>query len=96
MLSKQRRKPCLPIPYGFVSKYKAVGQEHLRQIPQAQFVAQPPHEDEKDDVRGILKEVEGRARPLIEESLAGLAAELPIPGSGIQERLASKRQSAIR
>gem|GEM_PF-3676414 len=78
-LRQQRCKPCLPIPYSLVGKGKAAGQEHLRQIPQAQFVAHPPYNDEKHNVRGILKKVKGRARAFIEESVAGVAAELPIP-----------------
>jgi len=40
-----------------MGKGKAPSQEHLRQIPQAQFVAHSPHHDEKYEVRGILQEI---------------------------------------
>jgi len=35
-------------------------QEHLSHITEAQFVTQPPEDDEENDIRGVFEIVEGR------------------------------------
>ena len=66
-------------PHRRMSKGQAPGQAHLCQIPQAQFVAPPPYQDEQHDGRGIVKAGTGRTRPFIEAPRADLTAKLPIP-----------------
>lgn len=41
-----------------MSKFNAALQEHLGQIPQAQLVAQPPEDNQKNDIGGIFEKVE--------------------------------------
>ena len=62
-----------------VGKSKAAGQEHLCQIAQIELVTQPPHDDQKHDVRGILNGVKGRTGSFIEKSLADLTMKFSIP-----------------
>jgi len=61
----------------------ASGQGQREIIPDslAQSVTHPPHDNEKNDVRRILKKVKRSTGPFIEELLAGSAAELPYPSA---------------
>jgi hypothetical protein len=66
-------------------------QEHLSQISQAQFIAQPPEHDEEHDIGGIFKKVEGSATPFIENALTGRTAERSIAKRGLLRLLFRSR-----
>ena len=55
-----------PLPHRFVAENEATGQEHLRQIPQAQLVAQAPKYHEGDDIAGVLRLVQHIGAALVE------------------------------
>src|SRR3954468_24054602 len=65
-LGEQWRQPGFPVPHRLVSEHDAPDQEHLRQVTQAQLVAQSPEDHEKHDVRRDLDPVQRRAGPLVE------------------------------
>ncbi len=54
-----------------MSELEAALEKHLRQIAQAQLVAQPPQHNEQDDIGGIFEIVERSSCPLVEGSFAG-------------------------
>jgi hypothetical protein len=54
-------------------------QKHFGNITKTQFVAQPPQDDEEDDIRRIFKIIEGSAGAFIKKVFASRAAEYPIP-----------------
>jgi hypothetical protein len=58
-----------------MAKHHATQGEHLGQVAQAQFVAQPPEYHEGDDVGRILGPVQHRAGSLVELLAARAAAE---------------------
>lgn len=58
---------------------EAAREEHLRQIAQAEFVAQPLQDDEQGNVGGHLQVIDGRARAFVKGAPAGAATEEPIP-----------------
>ena len=74
-LREQRSEALLPLPHGLMGEGEAAREEHLGQIAQAEFVAQPPEHDEQRAVGGDLQVVDGRARPLVEGTPAGTTAE---------------------
>ena len=49
-----------------MTEHDAADQKHLRQIAQAEFVAQPPEHHERDDVGGVLRPVQQALTALIE------------------------------
>ena len=65
---------CL-VADGLVAEGDVPREEHLREVPQAQFVAQPPDDHEQDEVGRVLNVVEGRADPVVADASAALAAE---------------------
>ena len=73
----QRRQLGLPIPHRLVGEHEAPDQEHLRQLTQAQLVAQPPKDHEEHDVGWNLDPVQRRAGPLVEPPPALPAVEAP-------------------
>ena len=56
----------------------AAEQTHLHHISQAQLIAQSPEDDQENQIRGILQEVEGRASAFVERSVTGTAVEAKI------------------
>src|ERR1700710_1178511 len=56
-----------------MAEHDAADQEHVRQIAQAEFVAQPPEHNERDDVRRVLRPVQQALTALV-ELLAAVAA----------------------
>src|ERR1700685_2177304 len=48
--SQSRRELSFPVADRLMTEHDAADQEHLRQITQAEFVAQPPEHHEGDDV----------------------------------------------
>jgi hypothetical protein len=63
-------KTGFPLPNRLMGEDKAALQEHLRQIPQAQLVPQPPEDNEQDDIGRVFQKVEGRCGALVKRSLA--------------------------
>jgi hypothetical protein len=49
-----------------MGEHEASLQEHLSQVPQAQFVAEAPQDDEQHDVRRVFQEIEGCAGAFVE------------------------------
>ena len=78
VLGKRRRQFGLPIAHRFIAEDEPAGQEHLGQIPQAQFVTQPPEHHESDDIARILRTVEHTGAAFV-ELLAAVPA--PVPGN---------------
>src|ERR1700710_921251 len=60
----------------------AAHQEHLRQIAQAEFVAQPPEHHERDDIRRVLRPVQQALAALVELLAAVATAKSPVALSG--------------
>ncbi len=75
---------------------KATLQEHLGEIPQAEFVAQAPEQDQEDDVSGKRELVVGRAGPLIALMSTGGAPKGPIPKLGALRQFSRCRGGAVR
>ena len=65
----QGRKPCFPVPHGFMGEHHAPLPKHFREIPQAQFVAKPPQDNQQNHISGIFEEVERRSCTLVEAAL---------------------------
>lgn len=61
-----RRQLGFPLPHRLVAEDEATGQEHLRQIPQAQLLAQAPKHHEADDVTWVLRLVQHIGAALVE------------------------------
>ena len=75
-----RRELGFPIANRLIAEHEAADQEHLGQIPQTQFVAQPPEHHERDHVARILRPVQQTGAALVQL----LRAPSPIPCSSIQ------------
>ena len=70
--------------YPLVREDEAACHEHLRQVAQAQLVAQPPHHHQQDDIGRYVQVIEGRTGALVEDPAT--------PGSG--ERCDSRARCA--
>ena len=83
VIGKQWCEARFPIAHSLVGKCKALYQEQLGRIPQAQLVARPPEHNQKDDVGREFQVAEGRVRAFIElPSTSGTAkGALAKPGS---------------
>ena len=68
-----------PVPNSLMCEHEAAVEEHLSDIAKAEFVANPPSNDKKDDVGGKLEEVGRSPRPLIEPPEAAATAQTPVP-----------------
>jgi hypothetical protein len=66
ILGQCRRKLRLPVADRLIAEHEAVDQEHLSQVPQAEFVAQPPKHHERDDVARVLRPVQQTGATLVE------------------------------
>jgi hypothetical protein len=78
-----------------VGEREAARQKHLSEIAQAELGAQAPHDDEENDVGRERKVGEGRARTLIELSLAGRTAKCSIAKLGTLDQFACGRGGAV-
>jgi ribosomal protein L27 len=63
LISKQRGKTGFPVVNGLMGEDKTTFQKHLGQITQAQFVPQPPQNDEQDNISGIFQIIDTKLRP---------------------------------
>ena len=95
-LGEQRRQLGFPVPHRLVGEHDAPDQEHLRQITQAQLVAQPPEDHEKHDVGRDLDPVQRRAGPLVEPPPAIPAPEAPEAMNRSPLPLGGRRRVAMR
>src|SRR3954451_3946924 len=93
-LGKQWGQLGFPIPHRFVGEHDAADQEYLRQITQAQLVAQPP--EEKHDVSRHLAPVQRRGGPLVEPPPAIAAPETPEAMNRSPFPLGGRRRVAMR
>jgi hypothetical protein len=75
ILGQCRRELRLPIANGLVAEHKAADQEHLGQITQTEFVAEPPEHHESDHVTRVLRPVQQTGATLVELLRAIEAAE---------------------
>jgi phosphate uptake regulator len=57
---------------------KPSDQEHLSKISKAEFVSQPPHDNEQDDVSRELQIVELSAGSLVEDAMAAFATKTTV------------------
>jgi hypothetical protein len=80
--SQYRRELGFLVADRLVTEHDAADQEHLRQVAQAEFVAQPPEHHESDDVRRILGPVQQALTALIELFAAGTTAKSAVALSG--------------
>jgi hypothetical protein len=63
LIRNERCETSFPVSNGFMREEKATFQEYLRQIPQAQLVAQPPKNNEKHNIGGVFQKVERSCSP---------------------------------
>ena len=82
MIDQRRCELRLPLAHRFMTELDAAKKEHLGQIAQAEFVAEPPEHHERDDIGGILGPVQNAAGAFIELFAAIAAAEAPITLGG--------------
>jgi len=82
MINQHWREFRLPFTDRFVAEFDPANQEHLGQITQAGFVAEPPEHHERDDVGGILGAVQNAAAAFIELFGAVTAAKTPVTLGG--------------
>ena len=75
---------------------EAALQEHLGQVAQAQFVAQPPQDNQEHNVCGNGEVVEGGAAPLVEAASAGRAAERAVTQTRLLVLFLGPRRPAVR
>jgi len=73
--SQCRRELGLPVAHRLMTEHDAADQEHLWQIAQAEFVAQPPEHHEGKDVGRVLRPVQQGRAALIELFAAVTAAK---------------------
>src|SRR5204863_9873470 len=74
VLDQSRGELGFPLPHCLVGKDEAAGQEHLRQVPQAQLVPQGPENHEGYDIARVLCFVHYVCTALV-ELFAAWAAE---------------------
>src|SRR6266511_3926858 len=77
-LAQEWGQLALPFPHGFMRKDDAPLEKHFRQVPQAQFVAEAPEDDQTDHIRWILQTVKRRRRAFIELPRAHTTAEATV------------------
>jgi hypothetical protein len=65
-----------------MTEHDAADQEHLRQIAQAEFVAQPPEHHERDDVGRVLRPVQQALTALVELFAAVATAKSAVAPRG--------------
>ena len=65
-----------------MAEHDAADQEHLRQIAQAEFIAQPPEHNERDDVGRVLRPVQQALTALVELFAAVATAKSAVALSG--------------
>src|SRR5262245_18769323 len=70
-----------PLPHGFVSKHQPTVEEHLRKIPETEFVTHPPQYHQTDDIGRILHSIPQCPRLFVEPAPAGTTAKPPIAPS---------------
>jgi len=58
VLGKQGCEALFPIPHRFVGEFEAAQQEHLGQVPQAEFIPEPAEYNLEYDVGGKLQIIE--------------------------------------
>src|SRR6185437_6884908 len=78
ILGQCRRELRLPVAHCLVAEHETADQEHLGQIPQAEFVAEPPEHHEGDDVARVLRPVQQTRAALVKLLRAIEAAETAI------------------
>ncbi len=78
MICDEWGEASFPVPDRFVGEPEATHQEHLSQVTQAQFIAQPTLDDEEYNFCGELDKVEGSANALIEFASASRTTESSI------------------
>jgi hypothetical protein len=74
VLRQSRRQLCLPLPHRLLGEDEPAGQKHLRQVAQAQLVAQATEHNEGNDVARVLCLIQHVSAAFI-ELLAAAAAE---------------------
>ena len=84
-----------PIADRLIAEYDAAEEEHLRQVSQAEFVAQTPKHHEGDDVGRISGQVRQAAAAFVELFAASAAAEAAIALRGALRPLRNSRRAAI-
>ena len=80
--SQYGRELGFPVADRLVTEHDAADQEHLRQVAQAEFIAQPPEHHERDDVGRILGPVQQAPAALIELLAASATAKSAVTLSG--------------
>ena len=77
LLGEQQGKALLPLAHGLMDEHEAKLQKYLGEMPQAQLVAEAPEHDRQDDVRRVLKKVEGCSSALVEAAPTGGTPKRP-------------------
>jgi hypothetical protein len=77
-----RGELAFPLPHGFMRKDEAPLEEHLRQVPQAQFAAETPEDHQAHDIRRLLETIEWRSWVFIAHTFAVTTAAPAIAEGG--------------
>jgi hypothetical protein len=70
-LAKEWSELAFPIPHRFTRKDEAPLEKHLRQVPQAQFVAEAPQHNQAHHIGEILQLIIERSHPFVKPTLLG-------------------------
>ncbi len=76
-LTQHGSELCFSLFHRFMGKDYASLQEHFREIPQTQLVADTPEYHQAHDIGGILEVVDARAGALIKLSVAEATPKAP-------------------
>ena len=93
---QQRCEPRFPATNGLVRDLVATLEQQLRDISEAELVAQPPQHGEQHDVGRIVELVEAGAGPLVEPPPAGAAAEPAVAELRAVSPLGCRARSTVR
>ena len=96
LFPQQRREPRLPATNGLVGNFIAALEQQLRDISEAEFVAQPPEHGEQHDLGRVVELVEAGAGPLVEPPPAGATAEPAVAELRAVSPLGYRARSTVR
>jgi len=95
VLRQHGREARLPRAHGLVREDEATCQKHLRQVAQAQLVAQSPHHHQQDDIGRYVQVIEGRTGALVAHPPTGAAAEGAVAEGGTSPLLGGRGHGAV-
>ena len=94
--SRGANRARLPATNGLVGDLVAALEQQLRDISEAELVAQPPQHREQHDIGRVLEFVKAGAGPLVEPPPAGAAAEPAVAEFRAVSPLGCRARSTVR